>query len=309
MTTYDSLSPEIAASALTTIGVDVDPAGLHLERRGEKWLVRVDGERIAWFAATESTLGNMERDRRLLRLLETRCRFRAPRVLAQAADGSFDVRLMVPGVHDPYAAFYRVRDDADAAALVGTALGAILGDLHTNVAASDVAGWVPARSNWPEPRRWIADRLPQVVADRALHARADTVIARYEAVLGDVADADRALAHTDFGFHNISIDPTRLSVHGVFDWESACWADPHLDFRYLVFDVDRFHLLDATLAEYESRTGRRIARERVMLYNAACAISYLAFRAGVAPNERWCGRTLTEDLEWTARALDRVESS
>jgi hypothetical protein len=32
----------------------------------------------------------------------------------------------------------------------------------------------------------------------------------------------------------------------------------------------------------------------------------LAFRAGHAAAERWCGRTLAEDLDWSTRAIARV---
>jgi hypothetical protein len=74
-------------------------------------------------------------------------------------------------------------------------------------------------------------------------------------------------------------------VRGVFDYDSAAWADRHHDFRYLVFSFERED------------------RRRIWLYNAACAASFLAFRRGVPPERKWCGRTLDEDLRWVRRAL------
>jgi hypothetical protein len=44
----------------------------------------------------------------------------------------------------------------------------------------------------------------------------------------------------------------------------------------------------------------------VILYNAASAITFLAYRAGTAPDERSCGRTLAQDLAWTRQAVARV---
>jgi hypothetical protein len=49
--------------------------------------------------------------------------------------------------------------------------------------------------------------------------------------------------------------------------------------------------------------------DRVFLYNAACALGFLAERRGRGADERSCGRTLAEDLRWTRHALGRCASS
>jgi aminoglycoside phosphotransferase (APT) family kinase protein len=132
-------------------------------------------------------------------------------------------------------------------------------------------------------------------------------MARYEAALHATPEDDRVLVHTDLGLHNVSIDAGTLMVRGVFDWESSCWADRHLDFRYLTFDLSHDALLDAAITAYEVATGRRLSRTRVHLYNAACAIGYLAFRDGIPADVVWCGRTLEEDLHWTRHAIARLD--
>jgi Ser/Thr protein kinase RdoA (MazF antagonist) len=170
-----------------------------------------------------------------------------------------------------------------------------------------VAGWLPRRPAWPESREWVRDRLRSVVDDARLTADAEAVMSDYEAV--EVSEGDRALVHTDVGFHNLGIDPTSHAIHGIFDCDGAAWADRHHDFRYLVFDHDRYELLEAALSAYEPVAGRRIQRERVLLYNAACALSCLAYRAGTAPEERSCGRTLAEDLRWSRHAIAKVVRS
>ncbi|HST59024.1 MAG TPA: aminoglycoside phosphotransferase family protein [Longimicrobium sp.] len=304
---YGSLTPQEVCDALGELGLPVAPADVVLERREGRWMARLPGGRLAWFAATESASAALTAERRLLRLLAVRCGFGVPRVLLESPDGDFDVRSMVPGLADPWTLHARVVGDADAAARLGAGIGAVLADLHTNVRAADVADWLPAVPDWPEPRASVAGRLPRVVADAELHARADEVMARYEALR--TADEDRVLVHTDLGFHNLGVDPETLAVRGVFDWGTACWADWHLDFRHLVMATEDETLLDAAIAAYESATGRTLSRARILLHNAAVAIGFLAYRDGVAPDVRWCGRTLEEDLAWTRLAIGRVFES
>jgi aminoglycoside phosphotransferase (APT) family kinase protein len=147
-------------------------------------------------------------------------------------------------------------------------------------------------------------RAPGPSDHRQLIADADAVIAKYEGL--SIPETDRALVHSDVAFHNMAIDATSLKVHGLFDYADAAWADRHHDFRYLIFDLDRCELLDAAISGYESALNRRIERERVFLYNAACAIAFLAHRAGTGPEDRPCGRTLAEDLRWSKHAIAKA---
>lgn len=143
--------------------------------------------------------------------------------------------------------------------------------------------------------------MPAVVDDAVLIERALIVMNDYENIV--VEEADRVLVHADLGLHNIAFDAESGNVNGIFDYDGAAWADRHHDFRYLVLDFESRTLLEAAIDAYESAGGRAVRRERVLLYNAACAIGYLAFRFGRAPEERWCGRTLAEDLSWSRGAI------
>jgi hypothetical protein len=102
---------------------------------------------------------------------------------------------------------------------------------------------------------------------------------------------------------------TTLDVCRIFDYGKAAWVDRHYDFRYLVFDLDRWEILEAAMAAYEAVVGRRLSPRRVLLYNAVSACSYLAHRFGVAPEEKCCGRTLVEDLAWTRSATQRMHTA
>ena len=307
MRVFDVLTPALASSELATLGVGVASEDLSLVRRDVKWIAQLPGDRAAWFAATDEGGVVMTRERRVLRVLERRCRFSAPRVVIESTDGAVDVRVTVPGPHDADAVFERVRNEPGAAERIGAEIGNILADLHSNVEAADVAGWLPDETSWPEPRDWIEERLPRVVHDRTLQARANALMQAYERETQNTPPRDRALVHSDLGFHNIVVDRKSLNVRGVFDWEAACWADRHFDFRYLLVDGERTDLLDSAVATYEEATGCVISRSRVRLYNAACAITYLAFRDGVSADQLSCGRTLAEDIAWTHQAIARAE--
>jgi hypothetical protein len=265
--------------------------------------VSLPGERIAWFPASELGNRRLDIERRVLCLLAERCSYRVPRLLF-VSDRGFDLRQMVPGRCDPWGLFHRCQTDLNLAHKIGRSIGSILAEQHLKINEADVAGWLPQRVEWPEPSQWIRERLPHVVDDHDLIRIMDQVIERYEAVL--VGAKERALVHGDVGLHNLALDPLSDTVNGIFDYESAAWADRHHDFRYLLFDVNREDMLDSALEVYESATGRQISRDRVRLYNAACAISYLAFRMGTLPDQRSCGRTLAEDLRWVRTALSKV---
>ena len=210
----------------------------------------------------------------------------------------------MPGVCDPWGLYRQVVTDDSLARRIGRAIGSALVEQHTFVFQDDVAGWLPARPAWPEPGDWIRQRLPRVIDDRGLLAAIEDVLDAYDRT--DIAADDRVLVHGDLGLHNIATDPEKTEVRGVFDYGDAAWTDRHHDFRYLLFDDRRQDALDAALEVYEPAIGRLLSRGRVRLYNAACAIGFLAFRLGTPPEQRSCGRTLAEDVNWVRAALARL---
>ena len=146
-----------------------------------------------------------------------------------------------------------------------------------------------------------------MVEDRELLRHAEKVLQVYEGLSVDPSDC--VLVHSDVGLHNVAVDDATDAVNGIFDYDSAAWADRHHDFRYLVFDFGEDNLLEAALSVYEPIVGRTIDVMRVKLYNAVCALSFLALRRGVPADERSCGRTLDEDLRWANHALAQLDST
>jgi hypothetical protein len=303
MSIYVDLTAATASRALCETGLSYPADVLHIAAREERWAVSLPDGHIAWFPASETGARRLAVERRVLGLLADRCSFRVPKVLF-ASNSGFDLRMMVPGQVDPWGLYHRCLADAGLARRIGRSLGAILVEQHTRVAQADVAGWLARQASWPESAISIQERLPGVVDDRGLVRRLEEVIEMYEGT--PVETDDCALVHGDFGLHNLATDPETNGINGVFDYDGAAWVDRHHDFRYLLFDIGRDDMLDAALEVYEPAIGRTLDRDRIGLYNAACAIGFLAYRAGVPPEQKSCGRTLAEDLRWVRGALARL---
>lgn len=298
-----ALTPELASERLARAGFGFLPEALRIEPREERWLVHLPDQRLAWFAASAEGRRRLHIERRVLRLLGSRCTFHVPRILFEDASGSFDLRAIVPGGADAWQLYARLCQNPELARRLGAALGELLVEQHSRIGADDVASWLPPVPSWPRSRSWVIERLPRVIADGQLMLDADRVLREYENVA--VSEADRALVHADLGPHNLGVDEEAV-LRGVFDYEGATWADRHHDFRYFVLDCANDELLHAARAVYEPAIGVTIQPERVYLYNAACALCFLAERVGKSPEERSYGRTLAEDLRWCRQALARV---
>src|SRR6516164_8199893 len=288
MSIYAVLTPTTACRALHEAGFPHPAEALHIDAREERWAVSLPDGHIAWFPASEAGATRLAVERRVLGLLATRCSFRVPEILFVSNSG-FDVRRMVPGRCDPWGLYRRCQDDPRLAQKIGHAIGQIFVEQHTRIVEADAVGWLRQQVPWPETGAWIGERLPRVIDDRGLIRALADVIEEYEGVAVD--PADRAYA-----------------VNGVFDYDGAAWADRHHDFRYMLFDVEGEDMLDAALRIYEPAVARSLDRNRIRLYNAACAIGFLAFRAGVPPEQKSCGRTLVEDLHWARMALAKLAS-
>ena len=295
--TIDAIS-----DALRAAGFASNVAEIALEPSDGRVLVRLGEDRMAWFPLDEDGRAGMERERRVLRLIAAHCSFRAPRVLHEDRRG-WDLRAIVPGVSRPFAPRTRLKTDRGLAQRTGTAIGLILADQHTNIPPDGLEGCLPPAPNWP--RAEDIPRLPEVTGDTRLLARIERALARAAEAARDRRNP--VLAHTDVALHNIAFDPVTDDVAGVFDYEGAAFTDRCHDFKYLILDEPREPLLEAALAAYEPLTGVAVDRGRIRLLHAASAIAFLAYRAGRAPEEPWCGRTLAEDLSWTSAALTAAQ--
>jgi hypothetical protein len=303
MAIWATLEAQAACKALREAGLAVAPGELRIALRDDRWAVALPGERMAWLPASAAGSARLAVERKVLRLLADRCSFSTPRIVFESQSG-FDIRALVSGLNDPWGLYERLKTDRAWARRIGNALGTVLVEQHTRITQPDVAGWLPLQVKWPQSGDWVRSRLPHVINDKPLLGQIDAAFRRYEHVL--VSPDDRVLVHADLGLHNVVVDPATAELRGVFDYDDAAWADRHYDFRYLIFHAEHEEALEAALSVYEPALGRHLDRNRIHLYNAACAIGFLAYRYGVAPHEKWCGRTLAEDLSWVRNALARL---
>ncbi len=304
MRTYPQLEPDLACALLRDAGIDVCNDDLQMQRREERWMVHLAGGRVALFAATEAGVERIRREGELLRMLETHVSFQTPRVLFQSADASLEIRRKVIGRVDPFGMFRRILADRDLGSRIGHVLGEMLAELHSALPREQVRALLPERAPWPPSSDWIRERLPRAVSDRTLIDEIGVLLTEYDAL--DVADSDRVPVHGDLGLHNVVFHPDSAEVVGIFDFDGAAFADRHLDLRYLELHPEQPALPEAAIAAYQAITGRILSRQRLLLHNAASAFGYLAYRVGHAPEERWCGRTLDEDLGWCRHAISKL---
>ena len=293
-----TLNQEDILHRLRRAGIAVDGPRLRMQSRNGRILVHLDDDRIAWFPEQSEGRVGIENERRLLRLIEKYCRFRAPRILYEDAEG-WDVRAMVPGVAATDF-LTQVRTDRDGARRTGTSLGRILAEQHTRVPAFEL-GWLPRIPSWPQSAAVAS--LSKVIQDAGLSARINSALEHREKIAVSVSDA--VLVHGDLGPWNIAVSAATGEVQGVFDYGDAVFGDRHQDFKYMQFHrAEEQIMLEAAIKSYEEATRMTLDRGRIRFFNAIEAIGFLGFRFGHAPEERWCGRTLEEDIDWTTTALE-----
>jgi hypothetical protein len=130
----DRLFPRLtqgeAAALLNEAGIDAAENEILIERRDNRWRATLPGHRMVWLPATREGAERLAVDRRILRLLEERCSFEAPRIVREFGPRS-DLRTMVPGVADPFPLSDRLRRDPVLARQIGRSLGLILAEQHT----------------------------------------------------------------------------------------------------------------------------------------------------------------------------------
>jgi len=297
---YVSPNADIVAELLRAAGIAIRPADIDIREREDRFAALLPGDHVAWFATGPTGARRLASEARVLDLIARHCGFAAPRVLE--AHAAWQLRRLVPGAVDPWAAYRRVVADPAYAASIGSTIGAMLADQHLSIPAAELA-WLPRRSSWPYPLVTIAANLPQVIGDDLLIEQALATIARYDQVQS--ATIDRVLTHGDLGLHNLAFAADG-SIAGIFDYDDAAFSDRHDDFEFLLFDTTGDAMLGAAIVGYEAAGGAPIDRAMVALFNAANAIGFLADRLGSGPDDKPAGRTLAEDLKWTTQAMARL---
>jgi hypothetical protein len=291
----------VLARALAPAGFTVPGRPRVHDGDPSRGVVELGDDCFAFVARDAAGRSVLVRERAVLSAISGKLSVAVPRVLWVDAGGDVDVRRGVGGLVDPFGLYARACEDAGYAAAIGAQIGGVLAELHVVVMADELRAMLPRRVSWPEPSGWIRERLPRVIDEQGLVAAIDRALRRFDSFAAP--EEDRRLVHADVGLHNLAFDPSGRELRGMFDFAEAAWADRHWDLRHLVWRGRAAATLEAAIGSYAAAGGGALSRARVVLYNAATAFSYLAFRDGVAAEQRWCGRTLAEDLAWTRDVL------
>lgn len=291
--------------ALKRAGLSLRLDQIRIAPRDERWLVRLPERRVAWFPASPLGERQLSIEGRVLRLIRSRCSFEVPEIAFVDPSGQYEIRSLVGADVEVSRLLLELDTTPQLAREIGTRLGEMLAEQHARIRHADVRGWLPRAVSWPRPAARVLAALGTVIPHRTLLRRwAAEIFARQAAL--SLGPGDHALAHTDIGFHNLAFAEDSRRAIGVFDYNSAAWADRHLDFRYLLFDGDRVDLIQSAIGAYETESRYTLSRQRILLYNATCAFSYLANRVATRPGEKPCGRTLDEDVGWCEWAAENV---
>jgi hypothetical protein len=91
--TFPEMSKDLACVTLSALGFHFTPADVSVEARDDRWMVRLPGRRLAWFAANDAAAQRMATERRVLGLLRACCTFEVPRVLSADTIARFSPAL------------------------------------------------------------------------------------------------------------------------------------------------------------------------------------------------------------------------
>ena len=265
-------SASVAQAINARLALDLKPADIKLEFHEWRWVAQLPGEDIAFIPETTEAVRLLARERAVLQALVDKVSFRIPRPEILEPDTPVDVRRKVPGLTGQ-----QFHDEALVNPVLGdslaVAMGEILAELHCALSRSEVERLGLDGPAWPMPVEKIRRNLHGIV-DAELEAAMHRVLDLYEATV--VPEGDLVLIHGDFGSHNFAFDPESHHLCGLFDFDGVALADRHLDLKYLPSYGEA--IMAKTLAVYRQQVSVEVAIERIRLYHAAAAMSFLAWR-------------------------------
>lgn len=277
-----------------------------ISQRPNRCIAMLPNSQMAVLATSETGARLMRSERKILKALGGKASFQTPTIEKVSDDGTVDLRNMVPGNTNFNDILQRLNKDPTIAMQVTINISAILAELHNCLDHKQARELAPCHHNWPTSADWVRERLPYVVKETVMLKQIYLCLEEFEVIRVD--DQDRVLCHGDPGLHNLAFDSEDLSINGIFDFEGATFNDPNWDLRYLIFGPTDFHyeLVDIGIQSYQDHSDRLISKQRILLYNAISAITFLAYRKGIENDTSWCGRTYDEDLAWTQLAISKL---
>src|SRR5262249_31314687 len=300
---YPITSTSVAQVINDWLALALKPENVKLEFREWRWVARLPGERIAFIPETIEAAQRLARERAVLQALANRVSFAIPHPEFFDPDTLIDVRRKVPGLTGRHLHAEALAKLEFGGALA-MAMGKMLAELHCALPRAEGVPLGLGSPEWPLPVEKMRRSLRGLV-DTELEATMYRVLDLYEATI--VPEGDLVLIHGDFGSHNFAFDPESHRLCGLFDFDGVALADRHLDLKYLPSYGEA--IMAKTLAVYRQQTAVEISIERIRLYHAAAAMSFLAWRVDEPQaHDNRSGRTFEQAVAWVREAVNAVSS-
>jgi len=293
----------IASLIESKLAMTVDPARITL--RDNRWFCPAEGDLMVLVAADALAETAMRKEQNILKALANKTRYQMPSSLQIEENDGIELRRLVSGNTNPDNIMPALLKDRSLAIKVISDMGELAAALHNCLDLEAAGSLVDTSYIWPPSAAWIEERLPDVIDDIGLVRQIVAQLTEFD--LLNPPPEQRVFCHGDLGFHNVVFND-QLQPVGVFDFVTASLNEAAWDLRYFTFDPNDVDddILSAGLESYRTFSDRPVSFHRVRFYNAIAAVTFLAYRKGIDPNTRWCGRTLKEDLHWTRLALSKL---
>ncbi len=307
---HKPITPESLCAAFNRVtGWQLAPRDVVLAYREWRWVVPLPGQHIAFVADTAPARQRLARERQLLQQLADRVRFQVPRLEWVDPRGTWHIRRKVPG--EPGLTLteathhQRIGEEPAIAQRVGQRIGEILAELHRAFTLEEARQLAPMELPLATPLERLRVSLAIGIDDDALKAQVAQIFARFDAL--ELEEGEVVLVHGDLGSHNVAFEAETSEVLGVYDFDAVACVDRHWDFKYLHSYPAPFR--QAVLEAYQGCTGIAPDVQRILLYHALTALSYLAWRVeDPDAHDRLSGRDQAGADRWVRQAVAQAQA-
>jgi aminoglycoside phosphotransferase len=303
MSVCEPITPENLCVALNRgTSLRLAPHDVVLAYYHWRWVAHLPGQRLAFVADTAHARQRLARERQLLQLLADRAHFQVPRIEWVDPHGNWDVRLKVPGDAGHWSGTHhqRIVEEPAIAHQIGKHMGEILAELHRVITLEEARQLAPLEPPLATPLERMRRHLAMGIEDATLKAQVREIFARFDAL--EIGTGEVVLVHGDLASQNVAFAPETSEVLGIYDFEDIACVDRHWDFKYVHAYPALFQ--HALLEAYQRCTGIAPDVQRITLYHALAALSFLAWRVDdPKTHDRLSGRDKAGAYRWVRQAV------
>jgi aminoglycoside phosphotransferase (APT) family kinase protein len=182
-------------------------------------------------------------------------------------------------------------------------IGEILAELHSAITPEEARRLAPLELPLATSIERMRMNMAMGFEDVALQSQVKEIFARFDALA--IGADELVLVHGDVASQNMAFEPETSEVLGIYDFEDIACVDRHWDFKYLHSYPALFQR--AVLEAYQDCTGIAPDVQRITLYHALSALSFLAWRVeDPDAHDRLSGRDKASAYRWVREAVARA---